>query len=51
MDGFRMTLGFSRNSSEAECADSEGTDEGTILVCFQQLSAHVTIKWMSICNL
>lgn len=32
MDGFRMTLGFSSNSSAAECADSEGADEGTILV-------------------
>ena len=28
-----MTFGFSGNSSEAECADSDGADEGTILVC------------------
>ena len=33
MDGFRMTLGFSSNSSGAECASSDGADEGTILVC------------------
>ena len=33
MDGFRMTFGFSGNNSEAECADSAGADEGTILVC------------------
>ena len=29
-----MTFGFSSNSSGAECADSEGADEGTILVRF-----------------
>ena len=30
MEGFRMTLGFSNGSSEAQC---EGGNEGTILVC------------------
>ena len=32
MEGFRITLGFSSNSSEVVCANSGGEDEGTILV-------------------
>ena len=35
MDGFKMTFGFSGNSSEAQC---EQGDEGTILVCVPLMS-------------
>ena len=37
MDGFRMTLGFSRNSSDAQC---EQGDEGTILVHMHLTQCH-----------
>ena len=48
MDGFRMTFGFSRNSSEAECADGEGADEGIILVCSNTVTSGCQFM---ICNL